>query len=401
MKKFALGVIALGVLSMTSCKKDDGATTTPTNPTTTVLPNGSVLPSNIETGKTVTLGEGFNYTLSSSVRVKNGGTITIKPGVTVTAQNGQPTSMFLLVEQGGKIMAQGTDAKPIVFTAKDKKRGAWGGIVVAGKAPINLGTTATGEVADVVYGGTDAADNSGIISYVRTEYTGSQISSTKQHNGFSFYGVGNGTKIDHIQAYMGADDGIEFFGGTVNVSYAVSMASLDDNFDWAEGYVGKVNYLYLEQSADKTLEQDKGIEGDNLKKNNGAAPVSNPTISNVTIIGKPGIKNGDGEKTDGMRLREGTKGTFTNVVIKGYDDEGIDIRSIATIKNVLDGSLSFSKLYIGTVGDKKVDAKIDSGEADPNGDAKKAKDKVTNGLETTEGKGADFNTWKGNWVKSL
>ena len=392
MKKFAIGIMAFAAIAFASCSKDDDSTT----------PSSSnVLPSTVEAGQTYTLKADGNYILSSAVRVKDGATLEIKEGVTVTAQGGQPTSMFIIVEQGGKIMAKGTDDKPIVFTAADKNRGAWGGLIVAGKAPINLGETAIGEVGDVEYGGTDASDNSGIISYVRTEYTGSEINTEKQHNGFSFYGVGNGTQIDHIQAYMGGDDGIEFFGGTVNASYVVSMACGDDMVDWAEGYSGTLDKVYIEQSSDASLVQDKGIEGDNLKANNGANPVSNPTVKNVTIVGKPGIKNGDDEAVDGMRLREGTKGTFDNIVIKGYSDEGIDVRSLATLENVNDGSLSFTNLFIENVGDKDVDGKVDSGEDDTTTDADDAKAAIKAAIVGSEPTGADYNSWKGNWTKSL
>ena len=401
MKKFAIGIMAFAAITFASCSSDDDSTSNGGSSNTITLSDNATLPSSVESGKTLVLSKDMNFTLSAAVRVKSGATLKIEEGATITAQGGQPTSMFIIVEQGAKIEAQGTDAKPIVFTAADKSRGAWGGLIVAGKAPINLSETAIGEVGDVVYGGTVSDDNSGTISYVRTEYTGSQINTEKQHNGFSFYGVGSGTTIDHIQAYMGADDGIEFFGGTANVSYVVSMASGDDQFDWAEGWSGTATNVYLEQSADQSLVQDKGIEGDNLKADNAASPASNPTLKNVTIIGKADIKNGDDETVDGMRLREGTKGNFDNVVIKGYSDDGIDVRSLATLENVNDESLKITNLFISNVGDDATTGKLDNGETDPGTVVDDAKTKISNSVVGSEPTGADYDSWKGNWVKSL
>ena len=145
----------------------------------------------------------------------------------------------MLFRSGGKIEAVGTEDSPIVFTSgtASPARGDWGGIILCGKAPINKGTTATAEVGDVLYGGTDATDNSGTLKYVRVEYTGNAINTEKEHNGFSFNGIGNGTTLEYLQAYMGGDDGFEFFGGTVNASFLVSTGSKDDSFDWTYGWV--------------------------------------------------------------------------------------------------------------------------------------------------------------------
>ena len=367
----------------------------------TTLEDGATLPSEVGSGETLILSADFTFNLTGAMRVKDGGTLKIGEGVTIIAQGTSAASLFIAIEQGGKIHAVGTDAKPIVMTAEVKQREAWGGLIVAGKAPVNVGVTGIAEVGDIIYGGDVADDNSGVIRYVRAEYTGSSINAEKQHNGFSFYGVGSGTTVDHIQAFDGGDDGIEFFGGTVNISYVVSMGNGDDQFDFAEGYSGTVTNLYIEYNSDTTIAQDKGIEGDNLKSDNSATPVSDPTIKNLTIIGYRGGKNADNEPVDGIRIREGAKGTFENVVIKNISDDGIDARSLATLQNINNGSLTFTDLYVENAGDKQVDTKLDDGETDPGTVASDARTALQNDLVTTEPAGADFNSWKGNWVKTF
>ena len=104
------------------------------------------------------------------------------------------------------------------MTSEKKEAGAWGGLHICGKAPINVeGGKGTSEIGDAPYGGDDAADNSGVLKYIRLEYTGYAFSEESESNGVSFYGVGNGTTVEHLQAYKGSDDGFEWFGGTVNV----------------------------------------------------------------------------------------------------------------------------------------------------------------------------------------
>ena len=181
-----------------------------------------------------TLNAGETYTLSGGFHVKSGATLTIEEGVTIEAVDDNIVD-YILIEQGAKIDAQGTPESPIVMTSQRKEAGAWGGLHICGKAPINVqGATSVSEVGDAAYGGSDAADNSGILRYIRIEYAGYTFSEEKEANGFTFYGVGNGTTVDHLQAYMGSDDGFEWFGGTVNVKYLVSTNNTDDSFDWTE-----------------------------------------------------------------------------------------------------------------------------------------------------------------------
>jgi len=161
------------------------------------------------------LKSGETYILSGGFTVKNGGLLKINKGVTIISEDDGDVD-YILVEQGGMIDAQGTANEPIVMTSDLKEPGAWGGIHICGRAPINLeGGSGKSEIGDATYGGSDINDNSGTLRYIRLEYTGFAFSEEKESNGFTFYGVGSGTTCEYLQAYMGADDGFEWFGGCV------------------------------------------------------------------------------------------------------------------------------------------------------------------------------------------
>ncbi|MBT1707063.1 hypothetical protein KK062_02455 [Fulvivirgaceae bacterium PWU5] len=395
---WSLIILLAAAVAFTACSDDDDEDGS-NEPTALEPADGETLIGEVKSGETLTLKADRSFTIDKALRVRDGGTLKIEAGVTVTAsEDGSSNAMFIVIEQGAKIDAQGTDAKPIVLTAEAEQPGSWGGLLVCGRAPINVGTTAITEIGDASYGGTAAADNSGTIKYLRTEYSGSKINAEKEHNGITLYGVGSGTVIDHIEAYKGADDGIEMFGGTVNLSYVFCYGSQDDQFDWAQGWSGTIQYLYTEQMNDVNYLQDKGIEADNLDVNNAATPFSNPTVKNVTIMGYEVVKNGDGETVDGIRIREGSKGTFDNIVIKGYSDDAIDARSLVTLQNLGDNSLKFTNVY-SDVADKNYDVKLDDGETDPGSAVDTAKGKLEAALVANEPTGANFDSWKGTWTK--
>ncbi len=269
------------------------------------------------------------YELRGGVSVVDGVTLTIEAGTRIIAGDVGGVFSYLAIEQGAKIIAEGTSAQPIVFTSNKStpNPGDWGGLLLAGKAPINRGTTATTEVANLTYGGTDATDNSGILRYVRLEYTGGKINDDAEYNGLSLYGVGNGTTIEYIQAFNGNDDGIEFFGGTVNLKYAIVTGAGDDSFDWTDGWVGNGQFWIAQQTS---AAGDKGIEADNLSSAPDAAPFSNPTLSNITLIG---AEDGDGENK-GIEFRAGTKVTMYNTIIKAFPGKGIEVDDDQTLINL-------------------------------------------------------------------
>ena len=227
----------------------------------------------------VTLDATLVYQLTSAYIIKSGGSLTIPAGTVIKATGG--TAAYIAVAQGGKIYVQGTADKPVVMTsgASSPAPANWGGLVVCGKAPTNVGATATSEVADLTYGGTDVNDNSGSIRYLRLEYTGANFTPDKEFNGLSLFGVGAGTTVEYVQSFEGSDDGIEFFGGTVNGKYLVSTNSQDDGIDFADGWAGTGENWYIAGAA------KAGVEGSNNGDNGNATPVTNATLKNITVVG--------------------------------------------------------------------------------------------------------------------
>lgn len=184
--------------------------------------------------------------------------------------------------------------------------------------------TATSEIGNLPYGGSDANDNSGILRFVRVEYSGGKASGQSENNGISFYGVGNGTTVEYIQVFEGKDDGVEFFGGTVNVSKMSVVNAEDDSIDWTEGYTGTITDAYVKHGTT----HDKAIEADgfNTDLGNNSNPVfwSNPQVTNLTIVGL-----GSGTSSEAVRLRAGTRAFMENVHITGYA-EGFDLDDAET-----------------------------------------------------------------------
>lgn len=303
--KFATMALIAGVsLFATSCSSDEDPVNNPGDggEDTYVLDSDITENVTLETGKT--------YTLNGGVHVKSGATLTIQPGVTIVAQHDE-TVDYILIEQGAKIDAQGTAAQPIVMTSEEKEAGAWGGLHICGYAHTNNGSGKS-EIGNAPYGGNNDADNSGTLKYIRLEYTGYAFDEEHEANGVSFYGVGNGTTVEHLQAYQGSDDGFEFFGGSVNVKYMVVTSCSDDSFDWTEGWNGKAQFLVAYQEGESSLGYacDCLMECDNNGTNNAATPVAHPTIANATLIG-------NGGDAQGVRLRAGTQVELYNTIITG------------------------------------------------------------------------------------
>lgn len=273
-----------------------------------------------------TLKSGLTYALDGEYIVKSGAVLTIEPGVTIVAKEDESVD-FILIEQGAKIMAEGTKENPIVMTSDKKQPGAWGGLHICGRAHTNVeGGKGVSEIGNAAYGGTDEADNSGVLKYVRMENTGYALDSEHEANGITFYGVGSGTEVDYVQAYNGSDDGFEFFGGNVNVKHMVVVDCTDDSFDWTEGWNGKAQFLVAYQK-DETC--DCLMECDNNSKDFEAKPVASPTIANVTLIGNNG-------KKQGIRLRAGTQVKLYNTLVTGKA-KCLTTETVPTEKALVDG----------------------------------------------------------------
>jgi hypothetical protein len=269
--------------------------------------------------------------------------LTIEAGTRIVG-NGS-TIGTLVISQSGQIFANGRADAPIVFTsdqpAGSRGRANWGGLIINGDAPINVpGGTAFGEGDTGVYGGSNPDDSSGVLRYVRVEYAGIEFSPDNELNGIAFQGVGRGTVAEFLQVHFNKDDGIEMFGGTVDVKYAIVTGIGDDSFDWTEGWQGRGQFWIAQQHGD---DADQGFEADNSAENNDLLPRSNPTIYNFTLIGDPDFDQG-AESDEGMLIREGTAATLKNGVILGFKEVGFNIDGDSTFSVAEQGGLVMENL---------------------------------------------------------
>ena len=325
------GIVAILTCAMVAC---DG--NKPGNGNN--VQNGSTLSGTLTSD--VTLSKGNTYYLRGEYIVPDGITLNIEEGVTIISVYDDVVD-YILVKQGGKINAVGTADAPIVMTSEKEEPGAWGGIHICGYARTNAeGGTGSSEIGGAPYGGTDDNDNSGRLSYVRVEYTGYAFDEEHEANGITFYAVGSGTQVDHCEAYKGSDDGFEWFGGAVNVSYMVSKNCSDDSFDWTEGWSGSANYLVAYQENSETLGYDCDclIEADNNENNYVATPTSHPIITNATLVGNGGSKQG-------IRLRRGTQAVISNVIVCGKGLP-LSVESSETEQALVDGISSIKNTTI-------------------------------------------------------
>ena len=262
------------------------------------------------------------YHLTDKVVILDNATLTIPAGTRIEAIGG--TSAYIAIGQNAQIFVNGTADNPVVMTSGQANQtpGDWGGLVICGNAPINRSGSAMSEVGDLPYGGSNTSDSSGSIKYLRIEYSGANFTAEKEFNGVSFFGVGSGTTVQYVQVYNGSDDGFEWFGGSVNTSYLVAVGNEDDQFDWTEGWSGTNSNWYAKQGFGAG---NRGIEGDGNGTDNAATPYSNPSITGLTLIGVP-----ESGEPQGMKLREGTQGQFSNVVLANWAT-GIDIQHDATL----------------------------------------------------------------------
>lgn len=263
------------------------------------------------------------WILNGGLSVEDGATLTIEAGTTIYAAFNDQTS-YLTVQRGGKIIADGSADAPINFTTIREltsipQPGDWGGIIVNGRAPVNLPNgEGEGEGGTGTYGGTKIDDNSGILRYVVVSYAGKQLGPDNELNGISLNGVGRGTTVEYVEAIYGKDDGIELFGGTVNVKYALSLGNADDSFDWTFGWSGLGQFWVVQQDP---FGGDRAIEADNNEDDFLASPLSQPTVSNITLLG---ADDGDGKNT-GIKLRNGTKGIIYNAIVTNFPKDGVDV----------------------------------------------------------------------------
>lgn len=288
----------------------------------------------------VTLTRDKLWSLKNKVHVRAGATLTIESCTTI--QGDKATLGTLIVDPGAKIIAEGAADEPIVFTSAapvgDRQPGDWGGVILLGRAPINVpGGKANIEgldpTAETQYGGDMPADDSGILKYVRIEFSGILLSPNNEVNGLTFGGVGSGTTVEYVQVKSTLDDCFEFFGGTVHAKHLVCALNQDDGFDWDFGYSGKLQFLVLQQ--DPAYPDDtNGFESDNDAMGTTNMPISNPTIYNATLVGHDAAK-----QQYGWQPRRSTQGHIFNSIFMNFE-ACVDIRD-ANTKVELTNSICF------------------------------------------------------------
>ncbi len=259
-------LLAALFISLSSCSDDDNPIVVDVTPPATVDPNKPIELSGDLTTRTLTKDK--KYLIKGQVFVRTGVVLTIQPGTVVFGD--KATKGTLVIDRGGKLLAEGTAAEPIIFTsalpAGTRDRGDWGGLVILGKAPVNQPDPAIeGITPAVIFGGTDNADNSGVLKYVRVEFAGIELTPNNETNSITLGGVGSGTKMDYTQVSFGGDDGFEWFGGSMNSKNLVAFAMWDDCFDVDYGFTGKVQFAvsvgygsYADQSGSNIFETDNG-----------------------------------------------------------------------------------------------------------------------------------------------
>jgi hypothetical protein len=277
------------------------------------------------------------YVLRGAVFVEDGATLNIQAGTRIFGESG--SSGTLIVKRGGRLNAIGTREQPIVFTsdqpAGGRARGDWGGLIINGRAPVNLeGGEGAGEGDTGVYGGDNPNDNSGSLRYVRVEFAGTEFSPDNELNGIAFQGVGRGGSYEYLQVHMNRDDAFEWFGGNADIKHAVASNAADDSFDWTFGWQGRAQFIAIHQRSD---DADWGVESDNNEFNNNVLPRANPQIYNMTICGDPD-RNEGAESVRAVLFRRGTAVTFRNFVIAGAKTLGMQIDGGATLDQVNNGT---------------------------------------------------------------
>lgn len=276
---------------------------------------------------TVTLDPNVSYKLNSSYIVQDGGKLIIPAGTKIEARDGG-TGVYIAVLKGGQIEIDGTAANPVVISSANANGGDWGGLTICGNATTSAGVDATAEVGGFIYGGTDDTDDSGHIKYLVIKGTGAQINSESQYNGVSFYAVGSGTEVENVSVINGADDGVEFFGGTVSVSNLYLENNDDDSIDWTEGWSGSVTNAYISHTV---AGFSTVFEGD---KNNG-----NPTFTNITAISSVG--------GTALQFKKQSGGTITGLHLAGYTVD-LDMKDGGALSNVqIEGADADATLMTG------------------------------------------------------
>ena len=304
--------------------------------------------------------------LQNKVYVRNGATLTILPGTIIRGD--YATQGTLIITKGSKLVADGNQTNPILFTSNNsvgnRNEGDWGGVVVLGNAINNQ----PGGVANIEglppstntqHGGVNDNDDSGIIRYVRIEFAGIPLEPNKEINGLTFGSVGNQTLVDYVQVSNCGDDSFEWFGGTVNCKHLISYSTVDDDFDTDFGYRGKVQFglAIRNENFSDAAGDSNCFESDNDAQGSVAQPLTAPIFSNFTIIGAKSsgtVSLPIGEKFEkAFRLRRNTATSVFNTIVTGWE-KGVSLEGIAVEDNLAGDTMHFhsnilSNFNTGTV----------------------------------------------------
>lgn len=347
------------------------------NPTVTL--SGSIAASRTLTPDT-------NYVLRGFVYVNSGATLTINAGTKIV---GDTTALgsALFVLRGARIVANGTEAAPVVFTSQrsvgNRSPGDWGGLIIVGNGRANRtgnvivegsnGSVLGANQAGTIYtGGTVDTDNSGTLRYVRVEFAGYATLTDAELNSFTFAAVGSGTTVEYVQALAGLDDNFEWFGGAVNGKYLVSYEAGDDHFDGSEGYRGlnqfliglQTTFLTPRPGAGAVSTDPQGFEIDGCNGGGCVAPsganaqsagrdeglYNMNVFANFTMIGTPTGVTVPGSGGVGAVFRRGTGGYYLNGVLARWPRAGISLRDSTSNNRFQVDSLIVRNLYFAENG---------------------------------------------------
>lgn len=287
------------------------------------------------------------WVLEDIVYLESGSQLIIDAGTVIQGKAGSA----LVVTRDATIMARGRVDAPIVFTSAkpigERRAGDWGGVVLLGNAPVNsrdaqIEGVPSGDSRGL-FGGGNTLSNCGVLEYARVEFAGYEVYANNELNGLTLGGCGASTIIRHVQVHRALDDGIEIFGGTVDLKHILITGAADDSLDWDMGWTGRVQFLQVLQYAGIG---DNGVEADNRDGDHNAQPVSEPTFYNVTLQSM----NSPKAVQRGMTLRRGTGGHFNNVIIDGFSGEAIDIKDVDTVARIDSRQLTFAGLMISNIG---------------------------------------------------
>ena len=364
MKKlfYLMMILAASAMVLTSCDPEEEI---PEDDTITITGNITAN-TTWETGKT--------YILGGRIAVVSGVSLTIQPGVIIKGQAGTgANATALIIARGAKLYAEGTATQPLIFTSVADEiepgmvaspnldpdlNGLWGGLIILGNAPISA-TSESMQIEGIpasdqngLYGGTNATDDSGIIRYVSIRHGGANIGEGNEINGLTLGGVGSGTTVEYVEVIANQDDGVEFFGGTVNVSHLLIWNPGDDGIDTDQAWAGTLNNFLVIAGADTdhTLEID-GPEGSMMAAH---------TVRNGSIKGSDETELGD--------FRSGARGTFENIYFFNFPDPAatdgrgdLSLSGDASIANFASGILAFSNLQVTPATDVALSAIFKNG----------------------------------------